>query len=245
MCLIFIIFKKKQIIKTELKYIIIEKLNNRFEVHFGWSFSGGYPNEYVECYDPSKKKLDLEASFESDLWSWKTKCFNFLVKIEIGTYNCNAAFFLDDNNNLCIDLTYSADSVYFEEIGESPSLYLYSHHFPKEIKNKLKSLENFDIDDDYCYEDLSFDFEYEDGLFTNKYLEGIKIAYKYKDITPMFDKGDIDSLKSIIEGEILSQIEDFGDSNHELVLHSAFCEGNTLTGVNASREAVFKVSEID
>ena len=132
-----------------------------------------------------------------------------------------------------------------EECGESPVLYLYYHHFPKEIKNKLKSLENFDVDDDFCYEDLSFDFYYEDGLFTNKYPEGIKIAYKYKDITPMFDKGDIDSLKSIIEGEILSQIEDFGDSNHELVLHSAFCEGNILTGVDASRKAIFKVSEID
>ncbi len=166
-------------------------------------------------------------------------------KIGIGTYNCNAVFFLDDNNNLCIDLEYSVDDVYFEEGGGNPTLYLYSHHFPKEIKNKLKSLENFDTDDDFCYDDLSFDFYYEDGLFTNKYPEGIKIAYKYKDITPMFDKGDIDSLKSIIEGEILSQIEDFGDSNHELVLHSAFCEGNTLTGVNASREAVFKVSEID
>ena len=35
-------------------------------------------------------------------------------------------------------------------------------------------------------------------------------------------------VKVTIEGEILSQIEDFGDSNHELVLHSAF-EGNTLT----------------
>lgn len=238
-------FQKKQIIKTELKNIIIEKLNNRLEVHFGWSFSGGHPNEYLECYDPSKKKLDLEASFESDLLGWKTKCFDFLDKKGIGTYNCHAAFFLDDNNILCIGLTYSADSIYFEEIGESPSLYLYSHHFPKEIKNKLKSLENFDIDDDFCYEDLSFDFYYEDGLFTNKYPEGIKIAYKYKDITPMFDKGDIDSLKSIIEGEILSQIEDFGDSNHEVVYQYAFCEGNTLTGVNASREAVFKVSEID
>ena len=61
----------------------------------------------------------------------------------------------------------------------------------------------------------------------------------------MFDKGDFDSLKSIIEGEILSQIEDFGDSNHELVLNSAFCEGNILTGVDASRKAIFKVSEID
>ena len=238
-------FQKKQIIKTELKNIIIEKLNNRLEVHFGWSFSGGHPNEYLECYDPSKKKLDLEASFESDLLGWKTKCFDFLDKKGIGTYNCHAAFFLDDNNILCIGLTYSADSIYFEEIGESPSLYLYSHHFPIEIKNKLKSLENFDIDDDFCYEDLSFDFYYEDGLFTNKYPEGIKIAYKYKDITPMFDKGDIDSFRSIIEGEILSQIEDFGDSNHEVVYQYAFCEGNTLTGVNASREAVFKVSEID
>ena len=166
-------------------------------------------------------------------------------KIGIGTYNCDAAFFLDDNNNLCIDLDYSVDDVYFEECGGNPTLYLCSHHFPKEIKNKLKSLENFDTDDDFCYDDLSFDFYYEDGLFTNKYPEGIKIAYNYKDITPMFDKGDIDSLKSIIEGQILSQIEDFGDSNHELVLHSAFCEGNTLTGFNASRKAVFKVSEID
>ena len=179
---------------------------------------------------------------------WKTKCFNFLDNTGIGTYNCNAAFFLDDNNILCIGLTYSADSIYFEEIGESPSLYLYSHHFPKEIKNKLKSLENFDIDDDDCYEDLSFFFQYEDGLFTknpNEYSEGIKITYKFKDITPMFDKGDIDSFKSIIEGEILLQIEDFGDSNHEVVYQYAFCEGNTLTGVYASRKVVFKVSEID
>ena len=177
--------------------------------------------------------------------SWERKCHDFLSKIDISHLNCHAEFFLDDNNNLCIDLDYSVDDIYLEESGETPILYLYSHHFPKEIKNKLKSLENFDTDDDFCYEDLSFDFVYEDGLFTNKYPEGIKIAYKYKDITTMFDKGDIDSFKSIIEGEILSQIEDFGDSNHELVFHYAFCEGNTLTGVNASRKAVFKVSEID
>lgn len=230
--------------KEELKNIIREKLDNGSEIHFGWGFSGGHPNEYVDCYDPNKEKLDLEGTFEGDLFRWTRKCFKFLDEREIGTYNCNAIFFLD-NNNLSIDLTYSTDSIYFEEIGGLPSLYLYSHHFPIEIKNKLKSLENFDIDEDHCYEDLSFDFEYEDGLFTNKYHEGIKIAYKYKDITPIFDKSDIDSLKSIIEGEILSEIEDFGDPNHKVVYHYAFCEGNTLTGVNGSRKAIFKASEID
>ena len=82
-----------------------------------------------------------------------------------------------------IDFDYSVDDIYFEEGGET-TLYLCSHHFQKKLK-QIKSLENFDTDDDFV-EDLSFDFVYEDGPSLINIPKELKLLINIKTVTPMF-----------------------------------------------------------
>ena len=144
------------------------------------------------------------------------------------------------DNSLCVEMYYHNDADYFDEVGESLSLYFYQDDFSKEINNKLATLKNFDCDDEHCYEELSYDFEYEAGEFRWSH-----IYYLNEDITHLFDEGDFKKLESMIESKILEFCEEFGRSNDETSVQ-VICEGeSSTTRVHIGKRGVFKISEIE
>ncbi len=163
--------------------------------------------------------------------SWSDECLVFPFSAE----------FKIIDNSLCVEMYYHNDADWFDEVGESLSLYFNQDDFSKEINNKLATLKNFDCDDEHCYEELSYDFEYEDGEFRWSH-----IYYLNEDITHLFDEGDFKKLESMIESKILEFCEEFGRSNDETVYVHVLCEGeSSTTSLNIQKRGVFKISEIE
>ena len=173
------------------------------------------------------------------------KWVNYLVwNDEFLVHPFSAEFKIIDNS-LCVEMYYHNDPDYFDDAGESLSLYFDQDDFSKEINNKLATLKNFDCDDEFCYEELSYGFQYEDGEFSWSHTALGSVYYLNEDITHLFDEGDFKKLESMIESKILEFCEEFGRSNDETSVQ-VICEGeSSTTRVHIGKRGVFKISEIE
>ena len=177
------------------------------------------------------------------------KWVNYLVwNDEFLVHPFSAEFKIIDNS-LCVEMYYHNDPDYFDDSGESLSLYFDQDDFSKEINDKLATLKNFDYDDEHCYEELSYGFQYEDGEFSWSHTTLGSVYYLNEDITHLFDEGDFKKLESMIESKILEFCEEFGRSNDEIVSLDVYCEHDNLSlrsvNVNIQKRGVFKISEIE
>ena len=174
------------------------------------------------------------------------KWVNYLVwNDEFLVFPFSAEFKIIDNS-LCIEMYYHNDADWFDDAGESLSLYFNQDDFSKEINNKLATLKNFDCDDEFCYDELSYGFQYEDGEFSWSHTTLGSVYYLNEDITHLFDEGDFKKLESMIESKILEFCEEFGRSNDETVTVHVNCEGESSTkSLHIQKRGVFKISEIE